>query len=68
MAVKKVDGSIQNRKKIGLDIDGTLALFHETLVVEYNRRSNTNHSINDITGWSKRRIPISDNEFFEMHD
>lgn len=60
--------SAKRRKKVGLDIDGTLALFHNTYIAEYNRRFGKNYTLEDITDWSDWRIPISRDDFFRMHD
>jgi hypothetical protein len=56
--------------KVSLDIDGTLALFHNLFVEEYNYEHNTNYTIQDICqynckGWN---IPITTQKFLEMYD
>ena len=33
------------RKKVGIDIDGTLALFNDTFIAEYNALHKTQHTL-----------------------
>jgi 5'(3')-deoxyribonucleotidase len=59
----------KNVKKIrvGLDVDGTLAHSQEAIVNAYNLRTNGNHTKEELdshTGWS---MPITDEEFSELH-
>ncbi|MDE1865639.1 MAG: hypothetical protein KGH94_03330 [Candidatus Micrarchaeota archaeon] len=57
-----------DRKRIGMDIDGTLALFHETFIKEYNLRYNSAYAVKDFYSYNKWGIPVSFKEFSEMHD
>ncbi len=56
------------RKKAGLDIDGTLALFHEAFLKEYNSKYHTNYVLEDFESYHKWRIPVSFEEFMDFHN
>jgi 5'(3')-deoxyribonucleotidase len=54
--------------KVGMDMDGTLARFHDTFIASYNERFGRAYALGDITDWSKWKIPISLPDFIKMHD
>jgi len=56
------------RIRVGLDVDGTLAYSQEAIVNEYNIRTKSSHTKEELdshTGWS---MPITHEEFSELHD
>lgn len=58
---------LEGRRKIGLDMDGTLAKSHEAIVAEYNAENHTNYTIEDIDSYSNWRIPMAFPEFAARH-
>ncbi len=54
--------------KVGMDIDGTLALTADAIMKDYNIRTKSNYSANDITGWDSWGMPMPLDEFLHMHD
>jgi 5'(3')-deoxyribonucleotidase len=56
------------RKKVGVDIDGTLALFHDAFILEYNAIHGTHYTLEDFSSYGKWDIPIPYPEFMRMHD
>ena len=56
----------QPRLKIGLDIDGTLAYSHETIIELYNSMNNSSFSKSDILGWGDVNF-ITTDEFDALH-
>ena len=59
---------MKSQKRIGLDIDDTLALFMGTFLAEYNAKLGSAYTQNDITDWSTWKMPISLDEFVKEHD
>ena len=66
MASSGISGST-GRKRC-LDIDGTLALFHEAFIAEYNAIHKTRYTVGDFSSYSRWNIPIPYHDFVKMHD
>lgn len=56
------------RKRVGIDIDGTLALFHDTFLAEYNAIHKSNYVVADFNSWNKWRIPLTLAQFMELYN
>jgi 5'(3')-deoxyribonucleotidase len=61
-------GKPNGRRKVGIDLDGTLALFHEAFISEYNNLNKTKYVVADFSSWSKWKIPISFQQFDEAYN
>lgn len=56
------------RKRVGIDMDGTLALFHDTFLAEYNAIHKTHYTLADFSSWNKWKIPIRFPAFMKMYN
>ncbi|MEM3860679.1 MAG: hypothetical protein QW478_15005, partial [Candidatus Micrarchaeaceae archaeon] len=58
------------KKKVGVDMDGTLADFHNVFLKLYNKKHNSNHTLDDICDYKPEtwNIPISTREFLDVHN
>ncbi|MDE1865638.1 MAG: hypothetical protein KGH94_03325 [Candidatus Micrarchaeota archaeon] len=55
--------------KVGLDVDGTLAMSFHTIIDYYNSVNKTGYTIKDLGGWSKNwNIPMSLDEYHKLYD
>ncbi|MEM0138944.1 MAG: hypothetical protein QW100_04420 [Thermoplasmatales archaeon] len=58
------------KKTVGVDIDGTLADFHNVFLEFYNKKHGSNYTLDDICGYRPEtwNIPISTQEFLDVHN
>jgi 5'(3')-deoxyribonucleotidase len=59
-----------DRKRVGLDVDGTLAMFHEAFVAEYNAANGTHFTTEAFQSYGKGKwsIPITYPELLATYD
>jgi len=48
----------EEKPKIAIDVDGTLAKTMEALLESFNKENNTNYTINDINDWNKGVLKV----------
>ncbi len=57
-----------NRKRVGIDVDGVLALLYDVLIAEYNALHKTSYTIDAFSSWNKWEIPLTFSEFMGMYN
>jgi len=60
-------GKDEKRIRVGLDVDGTLAHSQEAIVNEYNFRTGGSHTKEELDAYAGWSMPITDEEFSELH-
>lgn len=57
------------KPRLGLDVDGVLALLHQSIVDEWNRAKGTHYTVEDIDEWNlwDATIDMPKEKFFEMY-
>jgi 5'(3')-deoxyribonucleotidase len=60
----------EEKPKIAIDVDGTLAKTMEALLEKFNKENNTNFTLNDLDDWEKgiEKVFGSYEKFFEMYN
>jgi 5'(3')-deoxyribonucleotidase len=60
----------EEKPKIAIDVDGTLAKTMEALIEKFNKENNTNHTIDEIDNWDMGVIKVfgSLEKFLEMYN